>query len=263
MAARDLYLYEVVDVIGQGQYDYMEHLWKDPVLRMPEMFGLQGSFYICAAGGGRWPQVVNIWDIGSLGWAGWAANVDRMNLKRRKAFYGDWWDEAAKWRSGGYDRLCAGVPGSPSTAEIRAAGIRGTLFVNEVLTVRPGSALEFLAAVAERRKPLMAEYGHHATGLYEVTSNQHEVVMVWATDIASNVRWHQNRDTTRGLCTEGLSDERITEWEHTAATYVTGGDTHIMTPLPRTVYGPDDWEDATLEQWLEAPSGVRPGDTSA
>jgi hypothetical protein len=24
-----------------------------------------------------------------------------------------------------------------------------------------------------------------------------------------------------------------------------------MTPLPRTVYGPDDWEDATLEQWLE------------
>jgi len=33
---------------------------------------------------------------------------------------------------------------------------------------------------------------------------------------------------------------------------VTGGDTHLMTPLPRTVYGPDDWEDASLEQWLEA-----------
>ena len=69
MANRDLYLYEVVDIVGQGQYDYMEHLWKDPVLRMPEMFGLQGSFYVCAAGGGRWPQVINIWDIGTLGWA--------------------------------------------------------------------------------------------------------------------------------------------------------------------------------------------------
>ena len=111
MATRNLYLYEVVDIVGQGQYDYMEHLWKDPVLRMPEMFGLQGSFYVCAAGGGRWPQVVNIWDIGSRGWTGWAANVDRMNLKRRKAFYGDWWDEAATWRTGGFDRLCAGVPG--------------------------------------------------------------------------------------------------------------------------------------------------------
>ena len=94
-ATRNLYLYEVVDVVGQGQYAYMEHLWKDPVLRMPEMFGLQGSFYVCAAGGGRWPQVINIWDIGSKGWKGWASNVDRMNLKRRKAFYGDWWDEAA------------------------------------------------------------------------------------------------------------------------------------------------------------------------
>ena len=100
MSTRNLYLYEVVDIVGQGQYAYMEHLWQDPVLRMPEMFGLQGSFYVCAAAGGRWPQVINIWDVGAQGWLGWAANVDRMNLKRRKAFYGDWWDQAAEWRSG-------------------------------------------------------------------------------------------------------------------------------------------------------------------
>ena len=124
--------------------------------------------------------------------------------------------------------------------------------MNEILTVRPGSALEFLAAVAEQRKPLMAEYGHHATGLYEVTSNQHEVVMVWATDIASNVRWHQNRDTTRGLCDEGEVDDRIVEWERVSAEFVTGGDSHIMTPLPRTVYGPEEWEDASLDDWLQA-----------
>jgi hypothetical protein len=252
VTTRDLYLYEVVDIVGQGQYDYMEHLWKDPVLRMPEMFGLQGSFYVCAAGGGRWPQVINIWDIGSLGWRGWASNVDRMNLKRRKAFYGDWWDEAHKWRSGGFDRLCAGVPGSPNTEQIKQEGIKGTLFVNEILSVRPGSALDFLAAVVEQRKPLMAEYGHRATGLYEVTSNQHEVVMVWATDIPAQVRWRQSRDTTHGLCDEGEADDRIVAWEKVSAQFVTGGDTHVMTPLPRTVYGPDDWEDATLEQWLEA-----------
>ena len=51
MATRSLYLYEVVDVVGQGQYDYMEHLWQDPVLRMPEMFGLQGAFFVVR---GRW-----------------------------------------------------------------------------------------------------------------------------------------------------------------------------------------------------------------
>jgi hypothetical protein len=251
VVARSLYLYEVVDIVGQGQYAYMEHLWQDPVLRMPEMFGLQGAFYVCAAGGGRWPQVINIWDVGNQGWNGWASNVDRMNLKRRKAFYGDWWDEAAKWRSGGFDRLCAGVPGSPTTEEIRARGIKGSLFVNEILSVRPGTPLDFLAAVVEQRVPLMESYDHRPTGLYEVTSNQHEVVMVWATDIPSQVRLRRNRDTTRGLCDEGEVDERITAWEKRSAEYVTGGDTHIMTPLPRTVYGPDDWEDASLDDWLE------------
>ena len=256
MHNRDLYLYEVVDIVGQGQYAYMEHLWQDPVLRMPEMFGLQGSFYVCAAGGGRWPQVINVWDVGSLGWGGWARNVDRMNLKRRKAFYGDWWDEAAQWRSGGFDRLCGGVSGSPSTREIRERGIRGTLFLNEILSVRPGTPLEFLAAVVEERVPLMESYGHRATGLYEVTSNQHEVVMLWASDLPAQIRLRRNRDTTRGLCDEGEADERILAWEQRAAEYVTGGDSHLMTPLPRTVYGPADWEDASLDDWLEHAKGA-------
>jgi hypothetical protein len=250
MSARDLYLYEVVDIVGQGQYEYMEHLWKDPVQKMPDMNSLQGSFYVCAQGGGRWPQVINIWDIGARGWMSWAHNVDRLNLKRRKAFYGDWWDAAAKWRSGGFDRVCGGVPGSPTTAELAERGVRGTLFVNEILTVRTGAQLDFLAAVVQQRVPLMREYGHEPTGLYEVTNNQHEVVMVWATNIGSHMRLRQNRDTTRGLCDEGEADDRLVDWERVSAGYVTSGDTHIMTPLPGTVYGPPDWEDATLDDWL-------------
>jgi hypothetical protein len=147
VSTRNLYLYEVVDVVGQGQYAYMEHLWQDPVLRMPEMFGLQGSFYVCAAAGGRWPQVINIWDVGAKGWLGWASNVDRMNLKRRKAFYGDWWDQAAVWGSGGFERQWEGVPGRPTTEEIAARGVSSKLCINEILTVRPGAQLDFLAAV--------------------------------------------------------------------------------------------------------------------
>lgn len=252
---RSLYLHEVVDIIGQGQYDYMEHLWKDPVLRMPKMFNLQGSFYVCAAGGGRWPQVVNIWDVGTEGWDGWAANVDRMNLKRRKAFYGEWWDEAAKWRSGGFDRLCGGVPGSPTTDDILARGIRGTLFLHEILTVRPGSALDFLAAVVEKRVPVLREHGHEPTGLYEVLSNHHEVVLVWAASVGAQRRLRAARDAAYGLSDEAEPDERLREWDRISAEFVTGGITQIMTPLPRTVYGPPDWEGAELEDWLaDSPS---------
>ena len=43
----------------------------------------------------------------------------------------------------------------------------------------------------------------------------------------------------------------LSGWDRRSAEWVTGGDTHIMTPLPRTVYGPPSWEDASLEDWLE------------
>jgi hypothetical protein len=251
---RGLFLHETVDIIGQGQYEYMEHVQREPVQRMPSMMKLQGTFFVCAAGGGRWPQVINLWDLQG-GWDAWARNVDRLNLKRRKAFYGDWWDKAATWRSGGFDRLCGAAPGSPTTADIAARGVRGTLFVHELLTVRPGAVLDFLAAVAELRVPLMRDYGHEPVALLEVLSNQHEAVVVWATSIRSQVGYRRARDRAHGLLTTapepGETDDRIIEWDRHSAALVRGGDTHIMTPLPGTVYGPPDWEDASLDDWLE------------
>jgi hypothetical protein len=105
--------------------------------------------------------------------------------------------------------------------------------------------------VVEQRKPLIAGFGHRATGPYAVVSNPHEVVMVSATDIPSRVRLRQDRDTPRGLCDEGEVDDRIVARGRLSARFVTGGDSHVMRPLPRTAYGPGDWEDAALEDWLE------------
>ena len=51
------------------------------------------------------------------------------------------------------------------------------------------------------------------------------------------------------------------------ADHVTSGDTQLMTPLPGTVYGPADWEDADLNDWLlegpdrgSPPAGGTPAD---
>ncbi|CAN5607631.1 hypothetical protein BH10ACT1_BH10ACT1_19400 [soil metagenome] len=253
MAPRNLYLHELIDIVGQGQYDYMDHSRKEPTNVMPDMLTLQGTFFVCAVGGGRWPQVVNLWDVGAAGWQGWASNVDRLNLKRRNAFYGDWWDEASKWRTGGFDRLCGGVPGSPTTTEIAERGVSGTLFVHQLLTVRPGSPLDYLAEVVEQQVPLWQEYGHEPTGIYEVLGNQHEVVVVWATSIAAQTRMRANRDAARGLADDGEADERLVAWERASAAYVTGGETQLMTPLPGTVYGPEAWDEATLDDWLAPP----------
>ena len=73
---------------------------------------------------------------------------------------------------------------------------------------------------------------------------------MWATSVLEQLQLRKDRDTTFGLSDEGTADDRIVAWERRAAEFVTGGTCHIMTPLPRTVYGPDDWEDASLDDWL-------------
>jgi hypothetical protein len=259
MGRRHLYLHETIDIVGQGQYDYMAHTGREPTNAMPDMLTLQGTFFVCAMGGGRWPQVINIWDVGEAGWQGWAANVDRLNLKRRAAFYGEWWDEAAQWRSGGFDRLCGGVPGSPSTAQIAERGVSGTLFVQQVLSVQPGSTLTYLDSVVDEQVPLWREYDHEPTGIYEVMGNQHEVVVVWATSISGQTRLRAARDAALGWEDEADPDERLLIWERHAAQYVTGGETQVMTPQPGTVYGPEDWDEASLDDWFHPGRGPSDG----
>ena len=201
---------------------------------MPEMFGLQGSFYVCAAGGGRWPQVINIWDVGAKGWKGWAANVDRMNLKRRKAFYGDWWDEAAKWRTGGFDRLCGGVPGSPTHRGDRGGGRPGhAVRATRSSPCAPGSRSTSSPRSSRSACRSCASTATSRPASTRCSSNQHEVVMVWATDIPAQVRLraeprHDPRSVRRG---RGRRADRRSGSARSAEC-VTGGDTHIMTPLP-------------------------------
>mgnify|MGYP005706060883 FL=1 len=157
--SRSVFVHETIDIVGQGQYDYMEMVNREPAQHMPDMTSLQGTFYILGFGGGHWPQVINIWDCGEDGWDGWGRNLDRLNLKRRKAFYGDWWDEAAQWRTGGFDRVCAGIPESLTTKQIEERGIKGTLFLNEVLSVQPGRQIEYLNLVVKERSEFMTDHG--------------------------------------------------------------------------------------------------------
>ncbi|MEE9415277.1 MAG: hypothetical protein V3V01_08330, partial [Acidimicrobiales bacterium] len=137
--ARRFFLHETVDIIGQGQYQYMDLVAREPVHDMAGLFRLWGTFFVIGASGGRWPRVINLYDGGANGWDGWLANLDRLNLRRRDEFYHDWWDEAAQFRSGGSDRVAATAPGHPSNDELEERGVSGTVFVHQLLEVSPGS----------------------------------------------------------------------------------------------------------------------------
>jgi hypothetical protein len=252
MTSRPLFLHEVIDITEQNQWNYMEHA-KAQAGHEKVDFELLGTWYVMGITG-RWPQVINIWEIPG-GWDGWYGKVDRLNLKRRtNAHLENWWTTAYRYRTGGYDRLLAGHPGCPDMATLAANRVRGTLFVHEITEVRPGTALEYLDVVREVRAPALADHGHTLVGLYEVMMHDTEVCTVWATDVDSHVRAGKAYDVARGLLSadevgvEG--DQRLVDWLKAAREFTTRWREELMTPAPGTLCGPEDWglDDSVLEQ---------------
>jgi hypothetical protein len=222
-----LLLHEVIDIVGLGAWPYMEHTAR---ARGDEKvnFVLQGTWYTMGITG-RWSQVVNLWDVPG-GWEGWHTAVERLNLQRRaNKDLEQWWQEAFRHRSGGFDRLLVGAPGCPTTAQSVAAGVRCDLFVHELTEVRPGAQRDYLAAVADQRVAVMADFGHTLTGLYEVAMNDTEVITTWATGVEAHVRL-QRATADR--------DPRVTAWQATARGFATRRREELMTPYPGTPLGP-------------------------
>jgi len=233
---RSLYLHEYVDIVGQGAATYMEHAQAfDADAAAGRGVQLLGTWEVVGSSG-RWPQVVNVWELVG-GWQGWHALVDHANVRRRaNQALADWWEEAYRVRSGGFDRLLGAVPGCPSLAELQARGVRGSLFVHELSHVRPGAALDYLAAVRDEWAPVRAEHGHTLVGLYEVLLGDTEVVTVWAASLDAHVAAGQAEDAAAGLDDDAsvAGDERILKWRQRAREWLTGWREELMVPAPGT-----------------------------
>ena len=208
MPERNLYLHEVIDIVGEGAMRYMEHtVGFNADAAADRGLELVGTWYTMGSTG-RWPQVVNLWECVD-GWSGWRRLMESTNLRRTtNPELNEWWQEALKSRTGGFDRLLGAAPGCPSLADLRAGEVRGSVFAHEVSEVQPGAALEYLAAVRENRAPLLAEHGHELVGLYEGLLTDFEVVTIWATDPAGHETLMRATDAGR--------DERFARWHEQA-----------------------------------------------
>ena len=202
------------------------------------MFKLQGAFFVLGAAGGRWPEVHIIWDVPN-GWDGWASNADRLNLKRRKAFYGDWWEPRPSGARA-VTTACASVRPDRRRPTRSRRGYQRQLVRRRDVGSHPARKPTFLDAVREQKVPIMEDYGHRLTGLYEVSNNRHEVIVVWATSIAARTAFHKARYTYARLVRRRHGRRSHREVGQDGAHLGDRGQERHMTPLPRTVYGPDD-----------------------
>jgi hypothetical protein len=236
---RDLFLHEFIDINGMHQWEYMEHTLQQSGHEKVG-FELLGTWYTMGITG-RWPQVVNVWEIPG-GWDGWFEKVDRLGLKRASnAPLNAWWKQAYEYRSGGFDRLLGAVPGCPNIASLTRDGVRGSVFVHELTEVKPGTAVEYLAAVREERVPLLAAYDHQLVGLYEVLMSDYEVCTIWATTADAHIRAARARDLARGLAQGAAADAdpRFEAWHARARTWCLRWREELMTPHLGTVCAPE------------------------
>ena len=133
----------------------------------------------------------------------------------------------------------------PHLATLARDGVTGSVFVHELTEVRPGAALDYLAAVRSERAPLLAEYGHTLVGLWEVLLNDYEVCTVWATEPEHHVRLAKARDVTRGVAPAAdggvavvAAYDRIEAWHRLARQWATRWREELMTPAVGTLCGP-------------------------
>ncbi|MDQ1373534.1 MAG: hypothetical protein QOJ09_872 [Actinomycetota bacterium] len=217
MSSSTLYLHEVVDIVGEGARPYMDLMVRTNTDSIADRgMKLFGTWQVVGMTG-RWPQVINMWEID--GWEGWRRSLIAANLKRaeNKAL-ADWWDDAYRHRSGGFDRLLQARTVAPA---------RGELFVHEISTVKPGAGPDYLAALEEQWVPVAAEHGHTRVGSFEVLFTDTEVVTMWATSLDDHIAF------------ESGDDERVGRWRLASRQFLTRWREELMVPGPGSPLGPE------------------------
>jgi hypothetical protein len=176
------YIHELIDVVGHNRARYMHHMtanWVPVALseRSQRCFGVWAT----VGSTGRWPEVVNMWELD--GWDGLVRNfeVEFAGGQTQDASLAEWWSVAASLRRGGVDRIVVPEPGTRGIDELVADGVRGEVYVHELVTVPPGTAGEVLEAFASEAVAPIEGLGLTHVGTFRVAMvNESECLLVWA-----------------------------------------------------------------------------------
>jgi len=174
---RKLYLHEIIHIVGTGSEAYKRHTGE----RVPSGPGgaLVGTWQQSGSTG-DWPRVVNLWEMD--GWDGWAEILEHQYTRRsaQPPALRKWWTEATRYRSGGFDRILEPAEYSPTRDELIARNVRGRAFIQEIASVQPGTADDYLAAVAREWMPVATDRGLTLAGAWRTAMRDTEAVLLWS-----------------------------------------------------------------------------------
>lgn len=218
-----VYMHEFIHIIGAGAQPYMEMTKEWAAERKGRGANRLVGTWASVGATGNWPEVVNLWELTLEDWYGM---LDRSYVHRQaNTHLGEWWARALQYRSGGRDRMLVPAPWSPSLDDLQARGVRGVLFVQELSTVRAGTAPEYLAAMEREWLPVLDRLGVAAVGAFEGLMTDTEVLALWAVrDLAVYRRYLECR----------LEDPAFTGWRRRAREWVTSWGETLWHPAEGT-----------------------------
>ena len=197
-----VYIHEFIDIIAHQRSNYMQHMtanWS-PIGQEERDQSCYGVWALLGSTG-AWPKTVNMWE--HAGWSGLAASfaVETVGKGAQDPALEKWWAEAAKFRSGGYDRIMIPAPWTQTIEELCANGVRGEVYTHELVTVEPGSA----ADVLERARDESELPERHSWKLFGALTtamrNDDEALLLW-----SIPTWQQWAD--------GEADRKFQAWRN-------------------------------------------------
>ncbi len=177
-----LYIHELIDIVGHNRAKYQHHMTANwcPVAR-EEREQLCFGVWSTVGSTGHWPEVVNMWELD--GWDGLVRNFEHElgGGRDQDPSLAEWWSVAASLRRGGVDRILVAEPANRSIEQLCEAGVRGDPYVHELVTLPPGGAPEFLAALADQGRAAVESLGAELVGAWRVAMvNDSEAVVLWA-----------------------------------------------------------------------------------
>lgn len=178
----------------------------------------------------NWPEITTVWEIDSY------QHLARIGAARHRdpetrARYNQWRGLLGELDAKGEGRLVFGNPGIKSVEEHRAAGLKTTVVIEEVMKTKPNGQVKYVEELAYLYVPWSEDTGKKWIGSFTTVFRYDEVIHLWALDGGWDgfgkyfPSWGD------------VPDPRIRAWTNVASALRDGWDDSFLQSLPPNPLG--------------------------